>query len=142
MSTYSWFWILSPTKYIRHTKHFTIIILFLLFLLLFGDLLKSNLDKLIIISIISLFFGDLIFIAVINSLMYFLYFLKLNLRINNILMNLLFSSFFLINLVINLNETNSKTKVDLDLPNCSDGLTLEKCISDYLYYDIYTGEKK
>ena len=52
------------------------------------------------------------------------------------------SSFFLINLVINLNETNSKTKVDLDLPNCSDGLTLEKCISDYLYYDIYTGEKK
>ena len=142
LSTYSWFWILSPTKYMRHTKHFTIIILFMFFLLLFGDLLKSNLDKLIIISIISLFFGDLIFIAVINSLMYFLYFLKLNLKIKNILMNLLFSSFFLINLIINLNETNSKTIVDLNLPNCSDGLTLEKCFTDYLYYDIYTGEKK
>ena len=57
-------------------------------------------------------------------------------------MNLLFSSFILINLIINLNETNSKTIVDLDLPSCSDGLTLEKCFTDYLYYDIYTGEKK
>ena len=51
-------------------------------------------------------------------------------------------SLILINLIINLNETNSKTIVDLDLPSCSDGLTLEKCFTDYLYYDIYTGEKK
>tara|TARA_A100001011_G_scaffold336248_1_gene365664 strand:- start:3160 stop:4566 length:1407 start_codon:yes stop_codon:yes gene_type:complete len=142
LSTYTWFWILSTTKYIRHTKHFTIIIIFFLFLCLFKNLLKSNLDKLIVVSIISLFFGDLIFIVLVNFLIYFLYFLKLDNRIKNLIMNLLFSSFLLVNLIININETNSKSLVDLDISSCVDGLTSEKCFSEYLYYDIHTGNKK
>ena len=58
------------------------------------------------------------------------------------MMNILFSGFLILNLGIGLNESNTKERVDLNFPACADGLTLEKCFSSYLYYDIYTGEKK
>ena len=141
-STYLWFWLLSPTKYIRHTKHFTIIIIFILFYSLIAEAVNSDFDKLIITSIISLFFSDIVLILIFNILIYSLFFIKLNKKTKNFMMNILFSGFLILNLGIGLNESNTKERVDLNFPACADGLTLEKCFSSYLYYDIYTGEKK
>ena len=141
-STYLWFWLLSPTKYIRHTKHFTIIIIFVLFYCLIADAVSSNFDKLIIISLISLFFSDLFLIIIFNILIYTLFFIKLNKKTKNVVMNILFSGFLILNIVIGVYESNLKQRVDLNFPECSDSLTIEKCYTSYLYFDLYTGEKK
>ena len=141
-STYAWFWGLSPLKYMRHTKHFTLIIIFFLFYFLVAKSTKNNFDKLLIFSLITIYFSDMFLIVISNLIIYLLYFLHLTPITKNKIMNTLFIIFLITNLVVGINEATLKEPVNLDFPNCNEGLTVEKCYADYMYYDIYTGKKK
>ncbi|MDB3866596.1 hypothetical protein N9309_02445 [Acidimicrobiia bacterium] len=133
---YLWFWILSPLKYIRHTQHFTLIIIFLFFYCLVGGILEKDIQNIFILSVVSLFFSDLLLILIFNTLIYLIYFSKLNLNNKNIFTNVVFSVFLLSNIIISTVEESSKEKVNLDFPECAYGLALETCYSNYLYYEL------
>jgi hypothetical protein len=133
---YLWFWILSPLKYIRQTQHFTLIIIFIFFYCLVAGIFAKDIQNIFILSVISLFFSNLLLILVFNSLIYLIFISKLKLENKNIFTNLVFAVFLLSNIIISTKEDSLKEKVNLDFPECANGLALESCYSDYLYYEL------
>jgi hypothetical protein len=64
---YLWFWVLSPTKWIRYSQHFTVICILVLFYLINFDLLKNKFDLVMtIIFLLSLtdYYDSSIFILI------------------------------------------------------------------------------
>ena len=55
---YLWFWILNGTKWIRHTQHFTIIVLVSVAYLLSTDLINKKIDIFILLSLFTFFIDN------------------------------------------------------------------------------------
>ena len=70
MSIYLWFWLLSPTKWIRYSQHFTILVIISMIYLIGFKLIDNKFDLLLIYSSISLFISNskiIIFIFIVFS---------------------------------------------------------------------------
>ena len=70
LSIYLWFWLLSPTKWIRYSQHFTILVIISMIYFVGFKLIDSKLDLFIIYSSISTFIGNfrnIIFIFILLS---------------------------------------------------------------------------
>lgn len=70
--SYTWFWFLNSTKWIRYSQHFTILIIFGLFYFLSFKVFQRNIDLVIAISLIALFIENnkyLIWILIILSVL-------------------------------------------------------------------------
>ena len=55
---YSWFWILNSTKWIRHTQHFTIIVLVSIIYLLGSELINKKVDIFLMLSLFTFFIDN------------------------------------------------------------------------------------
>ena len=55
LSIYLWFWILSPTKWMRYSQHFTIVVLLVIFYLIGFNLLTSKVQYFACLNLIALF---------------------------------------------------------------------------------------
>ena len=138
-STYIWFWLLSPQKYMRYTKHFTIIIVFFLFYFLILEMIEDRIDYLLIFASISLFFSDLKLIIFFNLVILLILFIIKNIGIKNIALRLSFLIFLVVNLQLSINETKLKNEIDLRFPSCVESLTSEKCYTSYINFKIKNG---
>ncbi len=124
---YLWFWILNSTKWIRHTQHFTIIILVSIAYLLSTELISKKIDMFILISLFTFFIDNnknLIYFAI---LIYFvmLFVTKKNTINNQIKYILLVILFLDITLVYfensssgNINEIFEECKIELKSDLC------------------------
>jgi hypothetical protein len=124
---YLWFWILNSTKWIRHTQHFTIIILVSIAYLLSTELINKKIDMFILISLFTFFIDNnknLIYFAI---LIYFvmLFVTKKNTINNQIKYILLVILFLDITLVYfensssgNINEIFEECKIELKSDLC------------------------
>ena len=52
---YLWFWVLNSTKWMRHTQHYMVVVIFVTIYLINFDIVKSKIDLAILISILALF---------------------------------------------------------------------------------------
>jgi hypothetical protein len=131
-SIYLWFWILSPTKWMRYSQHFSIMIIISLVYLINYELVNSKL--MLFISAASL----LVFIENTKNLIFFsifLLFISIFLqtkfkyyRIVKLIIILLIS----IDIFIPYMEQNGSSDFGESIPECSTNLVSEKCIDYYL----------
>ncbi len=131
MGTYTWFWVLTPFKYIRQSTHFVLIVIFIsLYLFLFSNRLSKSYKYLLLVNI-SFFLSDLSIVIAFNIgiLLYFIFNKKQKLIFNSELVLIIF---LIINL-INMNlETAEKDKFNLEFYSCEVDLFSEECTKDYL----------
>ena len=124
---YLWFWILNSTKWIRHTQHFTIIVLVSIAYLLSTELINKKIDIFILLSLFTFFIDNnknLIYFAI---LIFFvmLFMTKKNTFNNQIKYILLVVLFLDITLVYfensssgNINEIFEECKIELKSDLC------------------------
>lgn len=81
---YLWFWILNATKWIRHTQHFTIIVLISVVYLLSTELISKKIDIFLLLSLVTFFIDNnknLIYVAI------FIYFMMIFVSSKNVFNN-------------------------------------------------------
>ena len=130
MTLYLWFWILSPTKWIRYSQHFLLIqLLFIFFLLSTNNIQNNYLLSGVFVLYISLF---------LNS--YFLIFLFLTLFIiqntkkfktTETFMGLIVFILFL-NSFNAIYELRSKQNFDFKFDDCVETLNSIDCYKEYM----------
>ena len=131
-SIYLWFWILSPTKWMRYSQHFSIMIIISLVYLINYELVNSKL--MLFMSAASL----LVFIENTKNLIFFSVFLLFisifiqtkfkYYRVVKLIIILLIS----IDIFIPYMEQNGSSDFGESIPECSINLVSEKCIDYYL----------
>tara|TARA_B100000161_G_scaffold265573_1_gene242606 strand:- start:1517 stop:3163 length:1647 start_codon:yes stop_codon:yes gene_type:complete len=131
MSIYLWFWLLSPTKWMRYSQHFTILVILSMIYFLGFKVIDSKFDHLIIYSSISLFIDNskiiiLIFILFITYIL----FLQKRVEPKRILK---FVIVFIIFVDISIPYFQKNTFGDLNkiIDSCNNELLSSKCLEDY-----------
>ncbi len=131
LSIYLWFWLLSPTKWIRYSQHFTILVIISMIYFVGFKLIDSKLDLFIIYSSISIFIDNSRNIIIIFILLS-VYTLFIQKRIDpKIILNLLIVLFIFIDISIPYFQKNTFGNVNNIIDSCSKELVSTSCIQDY-----------
>ena len=130
-SIYLWFWTLSPTKWMRYSQHFTIVVLLVIFYLIGFNLLTSKIQYFACLNLIALFIENnknFIFLYLFTSI--FIIFLQNKLNYKEISKAFLV---FMIVLDISLPYFGNSSIVDYQVTNidCKINLISEDCLSFY-----------
>ena len=131
LSIYLWFWILSPTKWMRYSQHFTIVVLLVIFYLIGFNLLTSKVQYFACLNLIALFIeNNKNFILLYLLVSIFLIFLQNKLNYKKISKAFLA---FLIVLDISLVYFENTSFVDFQISNidCQINLISEDCLNFY-----------
>ena len=131
LSIYLWFWILSPTKWMRYSQHFTIVVLLVIFYLIGFNLLTSKIQYFACLNLIALFIeNNKNFILLYLLVSIFLIFLQNKLNYKKISKAFLA---FLIVLDISLVYFENTSFVDFQISNidCQINLISEDCLNFY-----------
>ena len=131
LSIYLWFWILSPTKWMRYSQHFTIVILLVIFYLIGFNILTSKVQYFACLNLIALFIENnknFILLYLLASI--FLIFLQNKLNYKKISKAFLA---FMIVLDISLVYFDNTSFVDFKITNidCQINLISEDCLNFY-----------
>lgn len=131
LSIYLWFWTLSPTKWMRYSQHFTIVVLLVIFYLIGFNLLTSKIQYFACLNLIALFIENnknFIFLYLLASI--FIIFLQNKLNYKEISKAFLA---FMIVLDISLPYFENTSIVDYQVTNidCQINLISEDCLSFY-----------
>lgn len=131
-SLFFWFWILSPTKWIRYSQHFLLLQILLIFLILSLKSLKINSDLYLIIIAIyfSLFLSSSLLIVLFLLVMLIVKYLN-KFDFIKLFPNLLAIA-LLINLINAYFELNSKTEFKFELETCIEALDTRECYQEYI----------
>ena len=130
-SIYLWFWTLSPTKWMRYSQHFTIVVILVIFYLIGFNLLTSKIQYFACLNLIALFIENnknFIFLYLFTSI--FIIFLQNKLNYKEISKAFLV---FMIVLDISLPYFGNSSIVDYQVTNidCKINLISEDCLSFY-----------
>ena len=129
---YLWFWVLNSTKWIRHTQHFTVLILISIVYLLNSDSLGKKLDIFILLSLITFFIDNnknLIFFTVTIYLLFYLFSSK-DKYFNQ--MKYLFIFILLFDISITYYENTSSGNINEIIEECKQDLKSDACRNLYL----------
>jgi len=131
LSIYLWFWTLSPTKWMRYSQHFTIVVILVIFYLIGFNLLTSKIQYFACLNLIALFIENnknFIFLYLFTSI--FIIFLQNKLNYKEISKAFLV---FMIVLDISLPYFGNSSIVDYQVTNidCKINLISEDCLSFY-----------
>ena len=132
LSIYLWFWILSPTKWIRYSQHFTLVVLISLLYILNFEVIKTKFDIFLSLNLIVIFIDNSKYLILV-----FIIFAILIFYSKNILRKELYAKFLLI-LLITLDitmpyfEKNSFANLNDQIPQCIDNFSSDECRNAYL----------
>lgn len=129
--TYVWFWLLSETKWMRYSQHFTVIIIISLLLFLGTGIIKKRVDLFLTIISLGLMMDDrkellmplvilTFFILVINSE-------DLRIKYSRIIIFLILSA----NFIYPYYENQNKPPLDFVIIECSETLLSDNCKDRY-----------
>jgi len=125
-----WFWLLSPTKWIRYSQHFTILVIISMIYLIGFKLIDSKFDLLLIYSSISLFISNsrIIFIFIVFST----YMLLIQKRVDprNVL-RLIIVLIIFIDISIPYFQKNTFGDLNNVIDSCEKELLSTECLEDY-----------
>ena len=132
ISLYLWFWIFSPTKWIRYSQHFLLIqILFVLFYLTQNSTQVDNSLKVLLISTyFSLFFSS--YLLILFFLTTLLIFRKYQLTNSYSFFPYLLAIFLFINSINVYFELQSKTEFTFEFDICKENLMSKQCFEEYI----------
>tara|TARA_X000000950_G_scaffold289076_1_gene409574 strand:- start:761 stop:2089 length:1329 start_codon:yes stop_codon:yes gene_type:complete len=128
---YLWFWLMSPTKWIRYSQHFVMIGIMLILFLLSTEGIRFNekINSFWIVIYLSLFLNSsyLIILTVVFAL-YYMY--KNSNLANDFIVNLITVSLIL-NLINGIYEAQDKTKYKFEFYHCVEQLDTKLCWEEY-----------
>jgi len=128
---YLWFWLLSPTKWMRYSQHFSVLMILSLLYFLNSELFNENIDYFLSASVIVLFVENNKFLILPTILLiaFLLYIPKINYRYSTIKFLIIFIIF--IDLTIPYYEKDEASKIDSNLKECKMSLIEEACRDAY-----------
>jgi hypothetical protein len=131
---YLWFWLMSPTKWIRYSQHFLIItILFTLFIFSFINKEINDKKFYLYFSIyLSLFLNSVFLLIGLIAISFYIYFSN-NKSVNRSTVTLLLIFFFL-NSLNGIFEVNSKTTYEFLFRECIEEINSNDCRNEYENY--------
>lgn len=131
---YLWFWLMSPTKWIRYSQHFLIItILFTLFIFSFVNKEINDKKFYLYFSIyLSLFLNSVFLLIGLIAISFYIYFSN-NKSVNRSTVTLLLIFFFL-NSLNGIFEVNSKTTYEFLFRECIEEINSNDCRNEYENY--------
>ncbi len=131
LSIYLWFWLLSPTQWIRYSQHFTILVILSMIYFLGFKLIDSKFDLFIIYSSISIFIGNekIIIFMFIIFLTYIL-FVQKKVEPKNILRFVIIFIIF-VDISIPYFQKNTFGNLNDIIDSCNNELLSSRCLEDY-----------
>ena len=131
LSIYLWFWILSPTKWMRYSQHFTIVVLLVIFYLIGFNLLTTKVQYFACLNLIALFIDNnknFILLYLLASI----YLIFLQNKLNYKKISKAFLAFMIV-LDISLVYFENTSYVDFQISNidCQINLISEDCLNFY-----------
>lgn len=127
-SAYFWFLIISDTKWIRYSQHYTYLVVAITLLILFSKINLGKVPLSLLILNLALYLSSIpIFIIFIIVTYYFR---------NSKNFILVFTTVLIINLVNIHVESSSLEYYDLNFESCKNSLKSLECIEDYLPYEL------
>jgi hypothetical protein len=127
-SAYFWFLIISDTKWIRYSQHYTYLVVAITLLILFSKINLGKVSLALLILNLALYLSSIpIFIIFIIVTYYFR---------NSRNFILVFTTVLIINLVNIFVESSSLEYYDLNFESCKNSLKSLECIEDYLPYEL------
>ncbi len=131
IGTYIWFWILSPTKWMRYSQHFIVVVLISILYFINFKIIKNKIDLFLVLSTLILYIDNQksLIVLGISSLFYFLFISKK--QYNQSFFAYLLTFMVLTDLFIPFLNTNTQNKLEIKLNNCEDNLVSEYCLLEY-----------
>tara|TARA_B100001173_G_C16027513_1_gene564790 strand:+ start:2872 stop:4341 length:1470 start_codon:yes stop_codon:yes gene_type:complete len=134
--TYIWFWLMSPTKWIRYSQHFTIIIIFSLIYIFNSKLLHSNFDFLLSLMLFSVFIEDEKFLIYVTFFIGIILLSVKTLEIRVIFGKTVLIIILFLNLGISyFQNTNSTYDTNPSIESCIKTLLDNKCREEFTLED-------
>tara|TARA_A100001035_G_scaffold52023_2_gene37931 strand:+ start:537 stop:1865 length:1329 start_codon:yes stop_codon:yes gene_type:complete len=128
---YLWFWLMSPTKWIRYSQHFVMVGIMLILFLLSTEGIKLNekINSFGIVIYLSLFLNSSLLIIL--TIFFALYYLYKNSNLSNDLIVNLITISFILNLINGIYETQNKTIYKFEFNYCEEQLDTKLCWEEY-----------
>jgi len=131
VAPYLWFWMLSPTKWMRYSQHFSILMILSLIYFINSELFNKNIDYFLSASLLVLFVENfkILILPTILLIAFLLYSLKINYR--NSIVKFLIIFIFFTDLAIPYYEKDRISKIKSNLKECEVSLIQEACRDAY-----------
>jgi len=129
--TYLWFWLMSPTKWIRYSQHFTILVVISSLYLITMNLDFSRIEKTFLFLIPASYIENTIFfILFIITIIYFI-FLQDD-YFNNISLIYLLYFFISLSIISSYFQTGTSGDINLMIDNCYENTISDECRNSYM----------
>ena len=128
---YIWFWLLSPTKWIRYSQHFTVIIIISIFYFINYEIFKNKISYILSLACLAIFIDDS------KMLIYILTFIGIALillnkeSINYKNLKGIIILIITINFTIPYFQNNNSGDINKEIPSCNPTLLSNDCREDY-----------
>ena len=131
ISSYLWFWILSPTKWMRYSQHFTIVIIISLVYFLSFKVIDSKFDLFLLSSSLAIFIENskyLIFIFVFFSICFLFFHTKFA---KNEIIKVLLILFIFVDIAVPYFEKDTFGNMHHIIRPCQENLVSPECLESY-----------
>jgi hypothetical protein len=130
--SYSWFWLLNTTKWLRYSQHFIVLVLIGIFTFLTFKIFDSKLDLYLSIIVVGIFIENLkLLITILFFISIFIIYKMKNSK-NYSLIYLTLSTILLIDFAIPYYEKDTLGNVDNIIRECEKELTTIGCLDAYI----------
>tara|TARA_Y100000768_G_scaffold388909_1_gene388584 strand:- start:37 stop:1734 length:1698 start_codon:yes stop_codon:yes gene_type:complete len=132
LSIYLWFWILSPTKWIRYSQHFTLVVLISLLYILNFEVIKTKFDIFLSLGLIAIFIDNSKYLILVFIIFAILIFQNINILRKEFYAKFLLVLIITLDISIPFFEKNSITNVNDQIPECVNNFSSNECRIAYL----------
>ena len=129
--SYLWFWILSPTKWIRYSQHFTIVLIISLIYMITFKIISSDIDLFLVFLSLGLFI-DNSKILLLMFILFSFYFIFLQNKFENYsILKVLIVLLIFIDITIPYLQKDTFANLDNIIESCEKEIVSSKCLEDY-----------
>ena len=132
LSIYLWFWILSPTKWIRYSQHFTLVVLISLLYILNFEVIKTKFDIFLSLGLIAIFIDNSKYLILVFIIFAILIFQNINILRKEFYAKFLLVLIITLDISIPFFEKNSIANVNDQIPECVNNFSSNECRIAYL----------
>ncbi len=129
--SYLWFWILNDTKWMRHTQHFSVLLLIAIIYFINYKLIEERLDLILIIMLFAIFINNNkslgMFLVIISTIIIY----KTQTNIKHDLIKFLIVVIILIDISIPYFQKNTFGNLNNIIDSCKKELISVECLEDY-----------
>lgn len=132
LSIYLWFWILSPTKWIRYSQHFTLVVLISLLYILNFEVIKTKFDIFLSLTLVAIFIDNSKYLILLFIIFAILIFYNKHILRKEFCAKLLLILIITLDISIPYFEKNSFANLNDQIPQCIDNFSSDECRIAYL----------